>query len=214
MQALIKKYNYVLFIALFIGMPLLLLSIGNFQARTFLKNSLSLITIVAFTLILAQLFLVRSNTFALKVHDFRKVMNFHKILGYSVVSIFFFHPFFIVLPRYFEAGADPIESFIKMITTFESHGVILGLIAWVLMLILGISSVFKHVFNFSYKAWRIFHGLLSLFFIVIALWHSIELGRHITMSLRLFFISIATIGIVMLVKYYLTLRQRKENLHA
>lgn len=208
---LLKKYNYISFIVVFIGLPILLFSLGDFPARSFLKNAISLVTLLAFSLILGQFFLSRTNSFTKYIHRFHNVIALHKAIGYFVVGVFFLHPFLIVLPRYFEVGPDPLDSFIKMITTFESLGVILGLVAWVLMLLIGITALFRDRLPISYKSWRVFHGLLSVAFVLIASWHSIDLGRHTNTPISLFFIILATIGSLMLFKIYIFTKTDKTK---
>lgn len=207
----LKKYNYISFVVAFIGLPILLFSLGDFPPRTFLKNAISLMTLLAFSLILGQFFLSRTNNLTKNIHNFKNVISAHKAIGYFSITVFLFHPFLIVFPRYFEAGVDPVDSFIKMITTFESLGIILGLIAWVTMLLIGLTAMFRNKLNISYKVWRIFHGLLSLGFIGVATWHSINLGRHTNSSISLFFIIMASAGSLLLLKQYLFSNKKKES---
>jgi DMSO/TMAO reductase YedYZ heme-binding membrane subunit len=76
------------------------------------------------------------------------------------------------LPRFFEVGPSPLESFIKMITTFDSLGVILGIVLWILIFVLGATSLFRDKLNMSYKNWKLLHSLLSVAFIILATWHT------------------------------------------
>jgi len=212
MLDLLKKYNYISFATLFIGVPLLLFVLGDFPPRTFLKNAISLITLLAFSLILGQFFLSRTNTFTKNIHKFKNVIALHKAIGYFVVGVFLLQPFLIILPRYFEAGPKPVDSFIKMITTFESLGVLLGLGAYVLLLVIGLTALFRAKLALSYKSWRLLHGLLSLLFVVLAIWHSVDLGRHMNTPLSLFFIIMATIGSLMLLRVYI-FKNKNNNIN-
>lgn len=207
----LKKYNYISFLVVFIGLPVLLFALGDFPPRSFFKNSVSLITLLAFSLILGQFFLSRTNTFTTKIHKYKNVLSAHKAIGYFALTLFMLHPFLIVIPRYFEAGVEPLDSFIKMITTFESLGVILGLVAWCLLLVLGVTSMTRGKLGFSYKTWRVFHGFLALLFIVIATWHSVDLGRHTNTSISLYFIIMATIASLVLLKLYIFPNTKKEH---
>ncbi len=60
-----------------------------------------------------------------------KVIKYHKIIGYTFVIILFFHPLYLVVPRFFESGVSPVDAFITIITTLN-QGVVLGIIAWCL----------------------------------------------------------------------------------
>lgn len=209
MLDLLKKYNYISFVVVFIALPILLFCLGDFPPRSVLKNSISIVTLLAFSLILGQFFLSRTNNFTKNIHNFKNVLSLHKIIGYFAVTLFFFHPFLLVLPRYFEVGPNPIDSFIQIVTNFESLGIILGLIAWALMLLIGITALLRKKLSISYKKWRVFHGLVSLIFIIVATWHSVDLGRHTNTSISIFFITMAFIASVMLLKLYIFSNKNK-----
>ncbi len=167
MEKRIRLYNGIAATAIFLGLPVLFFSMGDFPERSALKNGLSLLTIIAFCTMLAQFYLARSNKKILKAHKMSKIVKYHKYIAYTFVSILLVHPFLIVLPRYFEAGVDPIDALITIITSFNSTGVIMGIIAWCLILIIGLSSFFKDKLGMTYKTWRVFHGILSIAFITI-----------------------------------------------
>ncbi|MRT93524.1 ferric reductase-like transmembrane domain-containing protein [Ancylomarina sp. 16SWW S1-10-2] len=202
MENRIRLYNGIAAAAIFLGLPILFFVLGDFPERSILKNGLSLLTIIAFCMMLAQFYLARSNKNILKAHKMGKIVKYHKFIGYTFIAILFFHPFLIMLPRYFEAGVDPIDAFTTIITTFDSTGVILGIIAWCLMLVIGISSLIRNNMGMTYKTWRVFHGILSIAFLVIASWHVIDLGRHINSSMTIYIIILAGIGILLLLKTY------------
>ena len=108
-------------------------------------------------------------------------------------------------------GPNPIDSFIKMLTTFDNLGVLLGIIAWVLMLILGLTSMFRNRLNISYKTWKIFHGILSLGFIIVASWHAINLGRHMDESMIILTVSAVFIASFLLIKSYVFKASKVSN---
>ena len=57
------------------------------------------------------------------------VLAIYKFVGYLFISVLLFHPFFIIVPKFFDNGVTPTGTFLKLITTFSNLGVILGLIA-------------------------------------------------------------------------------------
>ncbi|MBI9072642.1 MAG: ferric reductase-like transmembrane domain-containing protein [Melioribacteraceae bacterium] len=198
-----KKYNLTFISIVFLVLPIFLLLMGDFKERTLLKDSISILTIIAFCLMSGQLFLNRNYR---KIrHDMKmsSVVKIHKFIGYSFLVVLLVHPFLIVVPRFFESGVEPIDAFMTIITTFNSLGVILGIIAWCLLLVLGITSMFRNKLKFSYKTWRVFHGILAFAFIVFAVWHVIDLGRHINFLMSVYLIAIAFFGIVLLLNTYL-----------
>jgi predicted ferric reductase len=94
-----------------------------------------------------------------------------------------------------------------MITDFGNLGIVLGLIAWVVMVVLGVSVFFRKNmiphFKLRYRGWRYFHGGLAVSFTVLALWHSIALGRHTDIAMSVFLVALALLGFAMLAKLYL-----------
>lgn len=65
-------------IAIFVGLPLLPYSLGDAPRRAYLKEGISLLTLLAFTMILGQFFLARSNETLLSLFTHRKSRKFTK----------------------------------------------------------------------------------------------------------------------------------------
>lgn len=202
MQDKIKTYNRIAAILIFSGLPVMFWALGDIPRRTNLKEAISILTLVAFSMMLAQFYLARSNRQILKEHKMSKVLKWHKAIGYIFVGILIVHPFLIVVPRYFEAGVSPKDAFVTLITTFDNFGVILGMIAWVLMFIIGITSLIRDQLPVSYLTWRVVHGTLSITFMATATWHAIELGRHTDKAMSIFMLIMATGGVFLLLKTY------------
>lgn len=198
-------------IATFIVLPIFLYATGDFPTRTLLKESISILVILSFSLMLAQFFLVRTNRRMLSGYSMGRVITIHKVLGYSLISVLLAHPFLLVVPRYFESGVDPVDAFTTIITTAHSWGVGLGICAWFLMLILGITSLLRKKIPLTYNRWRRLHGLLAVPFIIIASWHSINLGRHASSLLTVYVVFFAASGIVLLFKTYIMPSQVEQG---
>jgi predicted ferric reductase len=203
MDTEIKRYHLVAALIVFVVLPVGLYALGDFPRRSELKEFLSISTLLAFAVMLSQFFLARSDQYFVKPFKFSRVLSVHKFMGYLAVGFFLLHPFFIVLPRFFEAGVSPGDALIQMLTTFESLGVILGLVSWGLMIVLGATSLFRDRLNMPYATWKVFHGLLSILFIAVAAWHAIELGRHADRLISLFIIVLAITGSSLVVKKYI-----------
>lgn len=165
----------------FIGLPMLFYATGDFPRRTYLKESISIITIVAFCLMLAQLFLIRNSNIITSRYSSKSIIKIHKVIGYIFAAFLLIHPFLIVVPRYFESGVDSMDAFFTIITSFDNRGVVLGIVSWTLMLILAVTSFFRKTLPLTYRNWKIVHGMLSVLFISLASWHAIDLGRHINL---------------------------------
>ena len=210
MSTYIKSSFFRQSVLAFAGMPLLIWVMGNFPERSLLKESLSVITILAFCQMIGQFFWARTNRSAVAGLKMSKVVKYHKIIGYTFVIILFLHPFYLVVPRFFEAGVDPVDAFITIITTFN-QGVVLGIIAWCLMLVLGITSLARKKLPMKYKTWRVFHGILAMLFISIAAWHVIDLGRHSNFALSILISMLTSGGILLLLKTYTFKKSKKTR---
>jgi len=209
MELVIKKYNILVGLFVFICIPILLYALGDSFYRTTLKETLSIVTILSFTLIFSQFFISKINKDIKYGNKMNKVLNFHKYLGYFIIAVLFFHPLYIVIPRYFEAGVDPIYAFWIMITNYQSFGVLLGIVSWLLMLALGITSYLRLKLGLEYKNWKVFHGVISILFLLTATWHVISLGRHSDYAMSIFFILLLGISMIKLLNNYLLSGTRK-----
>ncbi len=206
---------------LFIGLPLLLFARAPVPSRTLLKDSLSILTILAVALLLGQFFLARTIPAVQRAFKPPRVQALHRWIGYGAITVLLLHPFLIVLPRYFEPGVRPLDALVTMLTSFDTLGVLLGLACWLLLLLLALTSHLRmrliKRFRISYRAWRGFHALLAAGFTGLALWHAIELGRHTGWLLGGFFALLAIAGIALLARLYLPERHRPapqaEGLH-
>ena len=199
----IKTYNRIAAIAVFVALPVLIFALGDFPRRTLLKETISLLTILAFFVMLLQFYLSRANRNILQGHKMGKVIKWHKVLGYVFVSVLLLHPFLIVVPRYFEAGITPKDAFIELLSNFSQQGLWLGLTAWILMFIIGLTSLLRNKLPFTYKTWRLIHGYLSIAFILIASLHVVEMGRHINRPMYWLIAILSISGVAILLRTYI-----------
>ena len=199
----IKTYNRIAAIAVFIALPVLMYALGDFARRSLLEEAISLLTILAFFMLLMQFYLSRANGNVLKDHKMGKVVKWHKVLGYVFVSVLLIHPFLVVLPRYFEAGVSPADAFTELLSNFNKKGLLLGLSAWILMFTIGLTSLFRNKLPFTYKTWRVIHGYLSIAFILTAALHVVDMGRHINKPMYWLIAILSILGVVMLLRTYI-----------
>jgi predicted ferric reductase len=203
-----KNFNVVLVIGVFVGFPLFLWAVGNFPARTWLKEGVSLLTLFAFFMMTGQFFFSRTSRKELNLPGMKTINRLHKVFGYVFIGVLLLHPFMILLPRFFEAGIKPLDALATLLTTYDSTGVLLGISAWLLMLVIGITSFFREKLPMSYANWRLLHGILSILFIVVASWHAIDLGRHTNTAMIFFIIAVSGMGILLLLRTYLVQQQK------
>jgi len=131
-----------------------------------------------------------------------RLVRLHNVIGTTAVSILLIHPFLLVFPRFFEAGVAPGDALTTIITTFTSQGVVLGIIAWCLMLTLGIISLMRRKVPMKYTTWRMVHGILSMLFVVSGAGHVIDLGRHATLAMSVFIAILTAGGVLLLLQTY------------
>ena len=209
MESKIKIYNRIGAIVVFIGLPILFWSLSEVPRQSVLREVISIITLLAFSFMLLQFYLSRINRPMLKEYNMGKVLKWHKTLGYIFVVVLLIHPFLVILPRYFESGINPGDAFMTMITTFSSPGIIMGMIAWGLMFLIGLTSLIRKILPLSYKTWRLIHGILAIAFIITATLHVLKLGRHIDKSLSVFIIILAAGGVFLLIRTYILSNSKK-----
>lgn len=212
MERKIRIYNLVAAVLIFAGLPLFFWALGDYPHRTVLKESISLLSILAFFFLLGQFFLARSNKQFLKEHKMSGILKIHKFIGYFFITVLLLHPFLIVFPRYFEAGISPVDAFSTMLDNYSNTGLLLGISAYLAMLILGLTSLFRNSLGLKYKKWRIFHGLLSIAFITLATWHVLVQGRHMNLQMSGYVLVLGVSGIALLLRtYILDLIKKKKN---
>lgn len=206
MRTYLKMYHLLIAVALFISIPIVFYLMSDAPQRSLLKECLSLITVLSLTLVVGQFFLARSNSLIMNSFHPMTIQKVHKAIAYTALVVLLVHPFLIVFPRYFEAGVKPLDAFIIMLTTLSSIGILLGLLSWTLLILIGITAAFRasiiRRWKIKYPNWRYFHGVASVIFIVIALWHAIDLGRHTNVSLSIYLVISALLGGVLLFRLY------------
>lgn len=80
---------------------------------------------MAFFQLIGQFFWARTNRSAVRGLTMGSVVKYHKFIGYTFVAVMLFHPLYMVLPRFSEAGLSPVDAFVTMITTMNS-----GVVNW------------------------------------------------------------------------------------
>lgn len=193
-------------LAILVGLPMLFYALGGAPRRSLLKECLSIATFLSFGLMIGQFFLARTNTVLMGLFKPITVQRVHKSIAYGAITVIALHPFLIVLPRYFEGGVKPLDAFWTMITSFDNLGILLGLAAWLLMIVLGVTAYFRmqllRRFATRYRGWRYFHGGLAVVFTALAAWHAIDLGRHIHSAMTAYFLTLIVIGFGLLARLY------------
>jgi len=204
----IIKFSALIFT--FIAVPLFLYFSGNFERRNTLMETLSVVTILAFSLLLSQFFTSRLNYKLMKQIRMVNVVAIHRFIGYVFISVILLHPFFIIVPKFFDDGVTPSDAFIRLIATYNTTGIIFGLIAYAILLILMVTAFFRFKMHLHYRTWRGLHGYLTLLFVIASTWHVIDMGRHSNSSFTLFYLLVVATGIYYVLRKYLFKKTAKK----
>lgn len=99
----------------------------------------------------------------------------HKQVGQWIGVIFLLHPVFILAPRFLMSFQDGVDSAFEVLTASQ---MLTGLIAWVLMIIWILLSIFKEKLPMRYETWRLIHVLGFVAITVLVTLHLISVGQH------------------------------------
>ena len=215
MGLIVKKSNYLVKLIplaiVFIIVPIVLYILSDTPKRAVLFETLSVVTILAFSVLLSQFFLARTNRKLMKDIRMVNVLKVHKFIGYLFISILLLHPFFIVVPKLFDNGVTATDALIRILTSFNRLGVVLGIVAYCSMVFIIITSFFRFKMHLEYKTWRYFHGYLTMLFIITATWHVISLGRHSSNPFSIYYVLAVASGIFFLLKTYAFKTSKNER---
>lgn len=202
MRVYIKSYYFILSGLVFTGIPLLIRAMDDVAARSFLKDALSILTLLAFCQMAGQFFWARTNREAVDNLRMSRIVKYHKFIGYTCGSLLLLHPVFLVVPRFFEAGIAPAVAFTTLVTTLTSQGVVFGIIAWCFLLVLVLTALVRRKLPLDYRTWRGLHGIFAIGFILMSTWHFIDLGRHANVAFSVFIVILAAGGVLLLGRRY------------
>ncbi len=87
--------------------------------------------------------------------------------------------------------------------TYSNPGVLTGILAWCLMLILLGTALFRKKIPLSYEKWVAVHRWLAIAFIIFACWHALDLGRHTDLVLSTYILLLAFCGIALHLKDFI-----------
>ena len=194
----------------FAGIPLLIWGLGDAHTRGLVKESLSILAILALCQMIVLCFWSRVYAGAVKSLKKGTLIRWHKIIGYTCIAIMLFHPLMPIVPKLLESGTPPVEAFVTLVTTFN-QGVVLGIGAWCCMLLLFLTALARFRLPMKYTTWRVFHGTLAMLFIILAVWHVLDLGRHATTAMALYINLLATGSVLFVAGSYLVHPEKRTG---
>jgi len=209
MAEMSKNNLEVKILSLFGALPLLIWAAGSLPQRGVLKESLSVLTLVAFSLMVGLFYLSRINPATQRTKT-GSLIKLHKIIGYTALPVLILHPLLLVVPRFYEAGVAPLDAFITIVTTFSSQGILFGLGGYGLLFLLGATALLRKKLPLSYPDWRLIHGLLALIALLSTLLHVVDLGRHFNLTTAGLVALLAAGGVYLLLKNWSQIQGRKR----
>ncbi len=204
MKKLVEKYGFLWKSLLFVFVALMIYLLGDFPRRNALKETISLLTIISFILMINQFYLTRGFRFIDGKGRMSDIVRMHKLIGYLSVSILLIHPFLVVLPRQFEGGVKPITAFWEIISTYNNPAVLLGICGWAAILTMAVTSAYRRKLFKNYIKWRTFHGVLAIVSLTILGYHVLLLGRHSNLVMKALYLVLMAGGYVTIVRTYIS----------
>lgn len=99
----------------------------------------------------------------------------HKKIGKWLGFIFLLHPVFILAPRFLVSANDGMTSLIEVLTAGQ---MLTGIIAWVLLIVWVLLSIYKDKLPMRYETWRLTHLIGFVAIIILATLHITSVGSH------------------------------------
>ncbi len=194
-----RRFTIIAALAVFVGLPLLIYALGDTPRRSVLKESISLLTLLAL-FDDARPVLSRAQQRRI-VESVRAAADPDRSQGHR-------------LHGSWRDPAPPLPG--RATAPFRSGGKAMGCLrhdaerfrspgnpARSRRLVSAAGAERDRVFpkatdqagSHRYRGWRHFHGAMAVTFTVLALWHAVELGRHTGVAMSALIIALAFIGI-------------------
>lgn len=190
---------------LFWGIPTLILALGNFPERDLIKEIISYTVILSLFQLIGVLFLIQRNKLTISSLKASTIVKHHKNIGYIFIFILLFHPILLLAPSVLDTRISAIDAFITITTTY-TPGIMWGILAWILMIILGITSFCRRKLPMKEKTWIFFHGVIAVLFITIATIHAINLGRHSNLFISSYMALLSVGGVIFYIRGFFKIK--------
>jgi len=164
-------FIYVLVSAL----PLFLVSIHGLPARPFPNEVATQIGLLSFIWILLSFLLSgRFKSISGKI-GIDKTIRFHQFMAIVLGILIFLHPYLFTLSISYPVPWDTSRQF-SLFLTFPAF--VSGMLAWIIVLALIITSVFRDQLPFRYETWRLLHGFGAVIVVIGGTIHVFDIGRY------------------------------------
>ncbi len=204
MQAIVL---IVLYTAILLS-PLCITWLSGIAPRTFVDELASGMGMVAFSAFLAE-FVMSGRFRAVSARIGMDVtMRMHQLFARSVLVLALLHPFLYSTPF---ASAKPWDPTKRLTLNFDALAMAGGTLAWVLLSLLVLLSVFRDKLPYRYETWRLAHGLGAVAIAALILHHSLTIGRYSQLpALTLLWSAMFAVACFTLVFVYIVRPLRKK----
>jgi predicted ferric reductase len=134
-------------------------------------------------------------------------MRFHQLVARTLTAFVLAHPFVYATPL---KRALPWDTTRALTLGLDSASLLTGVVAWLLLGVLVLTSIFRTQLPYRYEVWRLGHGVGAICIAAFGLHHTLAAGRYSAdPALQVFWTVMAGVaGLTMLRVYLLTpLRQ-------
>lgn len=112
-------------------------------------------------------------------------------------------------------GGFPDRSLLKetlSVVTMLGFFFMFGMLAWVLLLTLGITALMRNRLPMTDNTWRRWHGILAVVFMAAGAWHAIDLGRHSSLAMSVLIILLTLAGVRLWLKNFISKKSQKPRI--
>ena len=130
-----------------------------------------------------------------------KTMRLHQLMAIALGLIVFLHPYLYTL-----AIDEPLpwDTTRQLSIALTGPAFISGMIAWVILPALIITSLFRDQLPGRYETWRALHGIGAVIIVVATAHHALEVGRYSnTLAMKIFWLSLIAVASLTLLRTYL-----------
>ncbi len=173
-----QGFHPVLLIAIYLGVavtPLALAYAQGLPPRPFQDELASGLALVGFAMLLIEFLLSgRFQTVSGRI-GIDLTMRFHQLVARSLTFFILVHPFLYSTPL---KSPMPWDTSRLLTLGLEGPSITSGIIAWILLPVLVITSICRDQLPYRYETWRLGHGIGAILIAVFGLHHALEAGRY------------------------------------
>lgn len=191
----------VLLIVGYVGVaitPLALAYAQGLAPRSFLDELASGLALVGFAMLIMEFLLSgRFRTISGRI-GIDLTMRFHQLVSRTLTVFILIHPFLYTTPL---KAPMPWDTTGQLSLGLEATSIISGLIAWLVLPVLVILSIYRDQLPYRYETWRIAHGIGAVMIAIFGLHHALAAGRYSSHpNLEIFWLTM--IGLAVLTMAY------------